>query len=189
MQDLMAARLMNTMTEYSNNEITSVINYGFAYQTNLTKVRLENCKTINMYGFISSGISELYLPNLASIGLGAFRSCKNLKEFITNEKFNSRLDAQTFESCDGLIKADFYHISNLGIGGYALSCANLVTLIIRNMDFVPSLSELAFGGSTTKMNTGEGKIYVPASMVDAYKATANWSNYANQIYSIEELTE
>ena len=98
------------------------------------------------------------------------------------------MDTSTFEGCAGLVKADFQHISNLGIGNYALACANLTTLIIRNTDFVPTKSNTAFGTATTKMNTGEGKIYVPESMVSAYKADSNWSNYADQIYSIEELT-
>ena len=189
MQDLMAMRLMDTMTEYSSNEVTRVIEYGFANQKNLQKVSLPNCTAIKEYGFLNSGISEIYIPNLAGIGIGAFRGCTNLKEFITGEKFDSRIDRQTFEG-SGIIKADFYHISkNLGIYAYGLAATHLETLIIRNTDAVPVLGANAFGAKTTKMNTGEGKIYVPASMVDAYKAAANWSNYADQIFPLEELTE
>lgn len=189
MQDLMAMRLMDTMTEYSSNEVTRVSAYGFAYQRNLESVYLPNCTSIEIYGFCYSGISELYIPNLVSIAAGAFRGCTNISEFISGEKLNTRIDGQTFEGCNRLTKADFYHINGLGIGSYGLACNNLVTLIIRNSDSVPPLSVNAFGPSTTKMNTGEGKIYVPASMVDAYKSAANWSKYADQIYSIEELTE
>lgn len=187
--DLMAARLMNTMTEYISNEVTSVIQNGFSYQTKLELVVLPNCTALQAGAFYGcSELSVLSLPKLKSIQNNAFRNCKSLTEFITGSTFDSRLDESTFQGCSGLTKADFYHINNLGISGYALACENLTTLIIRNADFVPSLTKTAFGAETTKMNTGEGKIYVPASMIDAYKAAANWSNYADQIYSLEELT-
>ena len=190
MQDLMAMRLMDTMTEYSSDKITKTVMYGFAGQTNLESVSLPKCLYLNGYAFIGcTKLSNIYLPALKEIQFNAFRNCSSLTEFITGPSFNSRLDSSTFEGCTKLTKADFYHINELGIGAYALACSNLVTLIIRNSDFVPPLNVHAFGASGTKMNTGEGKIYVPASMVDAYKAAKNWSNYADQIYSIEELTE
>mgnify|MGYP003305355839 CR=1 FL=1 len=31
------------------------------------------------------------------------------------------------------------------------------------------------------------KIYVPGESVDSYKIRSEWSNFANQIYSLEEL--
>ena len=188
MQDLMAMRLMDTMIEYSNSEVTSVITYGFAGQTKLETVSLPNCQTIEAHAFNGcNGLLSLNMPNLTKISHNSFRNCSSLAEFITGASFNSRLDTSTFEGCSSLTKADFYHITNLGISSYALACANLTTLIIRNTDFVPIKNANAFGATTTKMNTGEGKIYVPESMVSAYKADSNWSNYADQIFSLEEL--
>lgn len=188
-EDLMAKRLMNTMTEYSSDEVTFVINSGFSYQSNLESVSLPNCKHIYSNAFNGcSKLSRIYFPNLAILhSNNTFRNCSSITEFITNENFDSRLDASTFEGCSKLVKADFYHITNLGIGRYALACSNLTTLIIRNTDFVPPLNVNAFGASTTAMNTGEGRIYVPSSMVDAYKEATNWSKYADQILSIEEV--
>ena len=189
MKDLMSARLMDTMTEYISDEVTNVVSYGFSYQTNLQSVVLPKCTKLNAGSFYGcKNLHNLYLPMLASIENNCFRNCSALTEFITGENFDSRLDASTFEGCHSLVKADFYHITNLGISSYALACTNLTTLIIRNTDFVPSLIKTAFGPEATKMNTGEGKICVPASMIDAYKAAANWSKYADQIYSLEELT-
>ena len=188
MKDLMSARLMDTMTEYISDEVTNVVSYGFSYQTNLQSVVLPKCTKLNAGSFYGcKNLHNLYLPMLASIENNCFRNCSALTEFITGGNFNSRLDTSTFEGCAGLVKADFQHISKLGIANYALACANLTTLIIRNTDFVPTKGNNAFGTATTKMNTGEGKIYVPESMVSAYKADSNWSKYADQIYSIEEL--
>lgn len=188
MPDLMAMRLMNTMTEYSSDEVTSVIQNGFAGQTTLESVSLPNCTSLGTSAFSGcTKLSQLYVPNLVSICNNTFRSCSSLTEFITGESFNSRIDQSCFEGCSKLVKADFHHINNNGIGGYGLACTNLETLIIRNTDAVPPLNANGFGNSTTKMNTGEGKIYIPSSMVDAYKATTNWSNYADQIFALEDL--
>lgn len=188
MVDLMEMRLMNEMTEYSSDNVTSCISYGFAYQTTLNTVNLPNCTSLNVGCFYNCyNLSNIYLPKLKQIYNNCFRNCQSLTEFITNSNFNSRLDVSTFEGCNNLVKADFYHINNLGISSYALACNNLTILIIRNEDFVPTGNNNMFGGASTKMNTGEGKIYVPASMVDAYKADSIWSKWASQIFSIDEL--
>lgn len=189
MPDLMAARLMNTMTEYSSDEVTSVIQYGFSVQTNLESVSLPNCTYLGASAF--AGCKKLYvasLPKLAEMSSYVFKDCESLIEFVTGETFSSNIFNNVFYGCSSLEKIDLYHVNNIGIQAGALSCPNLTMLIIRNTDFVPPLNEQAFAGAT-KMNTGEGKIYVPGSMVDAYKAASNWSNYADQIFSVEELTE
>lgn len=188
MEDLMKAHLMDEMTEYSNNDVTSCIPYGFSYQKNLRTVNLPNCTLLDNGSFYGcENLSNIYFPKLKQIYNNCFRNCKSLTEFITNSNFDSRLDQSTFEGCNNLVKADFYHINNLGISSYALACNNLVTLIIRNEDFVPTGNGYMFGGASTKMNTGEGKIYVPSSMVESYKTDSIWSKWASQIFSIDEL--
>ena len=37
--------------------------------------------------------------------------------------------------------------------------------------------------------SGTGYIYVPAALVDSYKAASNWSTYANQIRAIEDYPD
>ena len=41
----------------------------------------------------------------------------------------------------------------------------------------------------TKIHSGQGYVYVPAALVDSYKAAANWQNYADQIRAIEDYPE
>ena len=68
MQDLMAMRLMNTMTEYISDEVTNVVSYGFSYQTNLQSVVLPKCTRLNTGSFYGcKNLHNLYLPMLASI--------------------------------------------------------------------------------------------------------------------------
>lgn len=182
-------RLNGTLTTYSNDDLVFVDRCGFAYLRKLVSVSLPNVTNISAEGFVGcSALTSFNFPRLKSIGYRCFRYC-TFSEFITGESFNSRIDSSTFENCDNLQRVDLYHINTLGISSYGLGAINLVTAIFRQTDFVPSLSITAFGGSNTKMNTGEGYIYVPASMVDAYKAATNWSTYADQIRAIEDYPE
>ena len=63
-------------------------------------------------------------------------------------------------------------------------CSNLTHLIVRSTarSSLPSIAVL----SGTKINNGEGGIYVPADLLDSYKSATNWSTYAKNIYPIGE---
>lgn len=188
-EDALLRMISGTLTTFSSDAVTEVSQCGFAYQTKLTSVSLPNAIGISSEGFLGCrALTSINFPSLKQIGYRAFRYCP-FTEFITTESFNSRLDTSTFENCDNLQKVDFYHINSVGISNYALAAKNLVTAIFRQTDYVPTAGNAIFGGNTTKMNNGEGYIYVPASMVDAYKAAKNWSTYADQIRAIEDYPE
>ncbi len=188
--DYFKQRLAASMTEYADNESTKAGPYSFAEQAQLTTVSMPEVTDIWQSCFLNCWkLTSIYFPKLVQLRYHAFRNCYSLTEFVSGESFNSRIDDSTFEGCTALTKADFKHINNLGFGGYSLACANLVTLIIRNTDAVPPTGSTIFGAKTTKMNKGEGYIYVPASMVDAYKAATNWSSFADQIRAIEDYPD
>lgn len=188
--DLLAARVTNTLTTYSNATITSVNDCGFADCTALVSVDLSAVTHIKNQGFARcTNLETINFPMLESIDYNSFRNCAKLTEFVTGSHFDSRIDSSTFEGCNSLTKADFYHINTQGFNGYSMACANLTTLIIRNIDAVPPADETMFGPATTKMNKGEGYIYVPATMVEAYKAATNWAKFADQIRAIEDYPE
>lgn len=189
--DTLVSRATGEITAYGNDTITNVSQYSFAGCGKLVSVDLPKVKTLSSHAFLDCvKLAALNLPALQIISYNTFRNCSSITEFITTSNFNSRLDSSTFEGCSGLGKADFYKINtNQGISGYALACTNLVTLIIRNTDAVPKAASTMFGGASTKMNIGEGYIYVPATMVDAYKVATNWSKYADQIRAIEDYPD
>lgn len=189
--DLLAARVTNALTTYSNATITSVNDCGFAYCTALVSVDLPAVTHIKSQGFARcTNLETINFPMLVSIENNCFRNCAKLTEFVTGSHFDSRIDQSTFEGCKALTKADFHHVNNQGFGAYSMACANLITLIIRNIDAVPPIPVTSiFGPETTKMNMGEGYIYVPAAMVNAYKAATNWAKFAGQIRAIEDYPE
>lgn len=185
--DYFKKHLACSMTEYTDNESTKAGPYSFAEQAQLTTVSMPEVTDIWHHCFLDCvKLTSIYFPKLVRLQYNAFRNCSSLTEFVSGESFDSRIDSSTFEGCTSLTKADFKHINNQGFDYYSLACANLVTLIIRNIDAVPPISSTTFGANTTKMNKGEGYIYVPASMVAAYKAATNWSKYADQIRAIED---
>lgn len=189
-EDLLAARFSNSITSYSSQQVTSVSQYGFSYQTNLISVSLPACTSFETGAFYGcTSLSNLYAPKLQSISYQTFRNCSSLMEFISGDDFDSRIDASAFEGCDNIAKIDLRHVTTLGFSPYSLACNSLTALIVRNDDFVPPFGSNVFGLATTAMNQGNGYIYVPASMVNAYKEAANWSKYADQIRAIEDYPE
>jgi hypothetical protein len=42
--------------------------------------------------------------------------------------------------------------------------------------------------SNTAIWSDKGSIFVPASLVDAYKSATNWTYFKNRIFPIEEAT-
>lgn len=88
-----------------------------------------------------------------------------------------------FYGCTALTTVDLTDTSPVTIQANAFyGCAKLTHVIIRSTT-VSTLSSLtAFAGSM--LARGKGAIYVPADLVDDYKAATNWSNYAEYIYPI-----
>lgn len=86
---------------------------------------------------------------------------------------------------DSLLKADFAAVTTLGQNCFANS--NLETLIIRAPQVVTFVNGNPFSG--TWIDDGEGEIYVPDELVDAYKADSNWSVYASEIKGLSEYQE
>lgn len=76
------------------------------------------------------------------------------------------------------------NITEIGATAFR-ECGNLSAIVIHS-NIVPTLSNSnAF--MLTPIADGTGYIYVLDNLVEDYKAATNWSTYANQIKSINEL--
>lgn len=105
-----------------------------------------------------SGLTNIIFPNVSSVGNGAFWQCTALKQ-------------ADFAACVSFAQNVFY------------GCSALEVLILRCTDAVCSLTGNLSG---TKIASGTGYIYVPAALLDSYKADSAWSAYAAQIRAIED---
>ncbi len=75
------------------------------------------------------------------------------------------------------------------IGGSAFgSCYNLIRLYLTSVTAVPSLGTYAFSSTPIggySASAGQyGSVYVPTSLVDAFKVATNWSSIADRIVGV-----
>ena len=133
---------------------------------------------------IDRSITEIRDNYATSIGDYAFCKCSEL----TTADFPAAtsIGESAFRFCSALTTADFPVAKS--IGSYAFnSCSKLTALILRSATMATLSNTGAL--SATPIKSGTGYIYVPAALVDSYKAASNWSTYANQIRAIEDYPE
>ena len=88
----------------------------------------------------------------------------------------------SFMGCSNLAKIDFDVLEEMKDTDF-FKCSALTAVIIRSPAVCTMSKSNAF--MSTPIESGTGYIYVPAALVDSYKAATNWSVYADQIRAIE----
>lgn len=162
--------------------------------------------TMPQNAFRNWSITKINAPNLTSISDNAMYDCKSLVEVnfpeltalpgynfyncvalqVLNLPKVTEIKANVLYLCTSLEYVDLPKVNT--IGGYVLrSCTNLNTLILRNATAATLTGTNTLVGS--KIANGTGYIYVPAALVDTYKAATNWSVYADQFRAIEDYPE
>ena len=157
------------------------------------------------YGCTS--ITTIQLPNtITKIGSGAFNGCSllslinipNKLEIIEDNTFNgcvvlSAIDIpvsvktisnNAFSGCTALTSITI-PTSIESIGDNAFSECTALTTVNINSSTPPTIGATIFANHNNNL-----KIYVPKSenntILNAYKVANNWSNYADNIYEVEE---
>ena len=129
----------------------------FAGCSNLISVSLPVCEYIGNEAFSGcTSLSDVYIPNCSTVGPAAFKKCKALQNISL--PVCSSIELLAFKSTN---------INNIVLGSTS------VCILMLNTAF-----------ADTPIASGTGSIYVPASLVSAYKSAENWSYYSNRIYSI-----
>ena len=176
--------------------------YAFESCSSLTKISLPMCSYIGTYAFNScSSLSQVSLPVCSYIGGGAFGYCSSLSQ--VNLPMCISVWATAFEYCTSLTQVSLPMCEFIRVRAFeycrALSqvnlpiCSYIADAVFR---YCSSLSRITIGYSSvcslystnvfddTQITSSTGSIYVPASLVDAYKSAENWSVYSNIIYPI-----
>ena len=131
----------------------------FAGCSNLISVSLPVCEDIGTETFSGcTSLSDVYIPNCSTVGVAAFKKCKALQNISL--PVCSSIELLAFKSTN---------INNIVLGSTSVCSLSIST---------------AF--EDTPIASGTGSIYVPASLVDAYKSAKNWSYYSTQIFPIPE---
>ena len=205
--EVLDALIDRSITEISNDNVTSIGFYAFAYCMNLTTVDLPACESIGAVAFgycinlttvvfpaatnigpsafaQCTGLTTVDLPVATSIGIGAFQG-SGLTTVVFPAATSIGDDA--FSQCTGLTTVDFPVATSIGNNTFR-SCTGLTALILRSTEQACTLSHTN-SFIDTPIATGTGYIYVPAALVDSYKAATNWTTYADQIRAIEDYPD
>lgn len=161
---------------------------GMFYGSGLRSISHTGVTSIGVNAFAYSSIRTVNLPNVTIIGRNAFDTCYG----PTEVKFPvlTQIEASGFHNCGTLVKADFGSstiFTPIIFGWLALGyCSELTTLIIRNNAMSPWANNIL---DTTQIKEGTGYIYVPAALVNSYKAAYGWSTLASKFRAIEDYPE
>ncbi len=155
----------NAFRENCNNLQTLYIgNMSLCYSefmmwhSNIKTVDLPVCTSIDNNAFYNcSNLTTANLPNVEYIGNNAFAGC-------------SLLTQVSLPMCDYIGTNAFYNCSSLSI--ITIGYSGVCRLDNSNV----------FGN--TQITSSTGSIYVPTSLVDAYKSATNWSYFSTQIFPI-----
>lgn len=153
-----------TITSLNNEDFTTIGSSGMRHCDKLTDVVLPNVTTLNQY---------------------AFYQCTALKN-VELQKMTHITGNYVFGNCSALEQMRFPSAERLG-GTYTFyGCTALKALIFPNENTVSEVSDSGLWGST--IESGTGFVYVPAALLDSYKAATNWSTYAAQFRALEDYT-
>ena len=163
-----------------DNSASFVASYALAYNMNIQTVNLPYATTVSSSAFFyCPSLIQVSLPMCSYIGRYAFWECVSLLQ--VNLPVCSKIDAFAFDGCGSLSQISLPMCSK--ISNYAFySCSSLSTITI-GYSSVCSLdgSDVFYA---TQITSSTGSIYVPASLVDAYKTANNWSYFKDRIFTI-----
>ena len=198
------------VTEYASVEVSVASggdaedNIGLLITGNLERLESNIKGTFNQYAFYgNTGLKYVSLPNIQYSKERIFYGCSNLETLLlpsligytyqylayncsklaTVDVHNtSYVSSYSFSNCAKLTRIELDRVGTIDTNAFN-GCSALSTIIIR-AEAVPTLGGTnAFTGTPIAKNTGY--IYVPAALIDKYKAATNWSTYATQFREIE----
>ena len=167
--------LLSGTTKAIASDFTS---YLSVTASDITGVSLPECRYIGNQTFQSFKLTQVSLPKCEYIDEFAFNGCMAFYEINLPECRYIGDDA--FQNCE-LDQAILPKCEYLGNGAFRNCWMESITI---GYSSVCNINVETFYG--TDIAIGTGSIYVPASLVEAYKSAPNWSQFSNQIFPIPE---
>ena len=180
---------------------TSLSTNAFLYCSSLSQVSLPMCGYIGSCAFSNCrSLSKISLPVCSYIGQDAFFNCRSLSQISL--PMCSYIDLNAFNGCTSLIQISLPACSNIEYQAFAFCGLSQISLPMCGyigagaFRYCSSLNSITIGYSSvcslgdsntfsyTQITSSTGSIYVPASLVDAYKSASNWSQFSAIIRSI-----
>ena len=165
-----------------NNSASFVASSAFDGNTTIQTVNLPYATYVGKYAFsYCTSLTQVNLPVCSSIYGRAFTECYSLSQ--VSLPMCRIIDDYAFQYCTSLTQVSLPMCSYISYCAFKY-CSSL-SIITIGYSSVCSLGDSnAF--SETPIASGTGSIYVPASLVDAYKSAQYWSYFSSQIFPISE---
>lgn len=180
------------VAQYANAEITvnvlsepvySSDKYGSSYTKHFVMPDRESANATAMQSLYegSTHMETLVVGANYLMGNAIFKDCTSLK----SAKIKSCASSEMFWNCSALKYCTVYNDCGT-LNRWAFdACRQLVAVILPDNALLPLGDTSAFTNSSCKVG-GTGRIYVPANLVDSYKAATNWATFASNILPIED---
>ena len=162
-----------------NNSASFVNASAFAYNSCLTTVDLPMCETIMNSAFYScSSLQTVSLPACTTVGNYAFYNCSSLQ--TVSLPACTIVGYAAFNKCKSLSEVNLPKCKSISKAAFS-ECSFLQELTIGTEISTVCVLEHsnAFQGCSALTS-----IYVPASLVESYKAATNWTFYSDKIVGI-----
>ena len=172
--------------------------YGYTFKSvPISSIDLPKCKRMIQYDFdLCQDLQNINLPQCDYLGPKTFATCVNLKSI--DLPLCTTVGANAFDYCFTMSIVSLPMCKYVGPNAFhstfALSSVNLpVCSRIDSNAFADAirLQTLVLGYDSVVTIPAIGiftgnipSIFVPASLVEAYKADTNWSQYSSQIFPI-----
>lgn len=197
--------LKREVTSYTNNSITSLGAGAFSGWTTIKSISLPEVTHVSTRAFYNcTSLTDLYLPKLVSNENEAFRDCDALVSISLPEctllksafcycgalknvsvPKLERMDTNVFYNCTSLESLELPATFTKFLRTNTFNGCTALTKLVLLYNGVVSLANIS-SFTNTPIAKGTGYIYVPDDLVATYKASTNWSTYANQIKGISE---
>ena len=173
------------------------LSYLGVSKSDITKVVLPECSYIESSIFMSySALSQISFPKCEYIGNSTFYSCTSLNSI--NLPICSYIGSEAFRYCHSLSQVSLpmceYIADQAFQDGYSANynlpvCSYIGYNAFRTYSFITITlgysSVVSVDGHPFESWNKEVSIYVPNSLVDAYKSAPIWSLYSDKIFPIE----
>lgn len=177
----------SSLTSIDLPQCTRLGTYAFSSCKSLTTINLPICSYITTYTFQKcSSLISIDLPMCSTTGNYTFQSCSALR--TANLPAATSVGNNVFVDCTSLTSVNLVACSSIGTSAFQ-KCISLTSLTLGYSSVTKLNNINAFNSTPMSVSTltgSFGSIYVPASLVDAYKSATNWITYADRITAIIE---
>lgn len=170
--------LDGTITEYSDDVVTSVGKYAFYNSKKLTRVSLPSVNKVNGRAFeYCIALTDISLPSATSIDSNAFSQCTSLAS-VSIDSVKS-ISTQAFYGCTALTDINLPSVTSLG-GNIFQGCTSLKGI------HLPETPPTVFDFTFQLEFNSECVFYIPTGSLAAYQANEKWNDYMSKYTFVEE---